>query len=190
MITRIAQSDAALRPAEIGQHIGVTPTAIAALCPAVEVRALAAVVNHAVDGARAAKGPTLRGEDLPARGAFARFGFELPRVVGIEEHLDETTRHMNERVTVGRTCFQHAHGCARIFGQAVREHRSRGAAANDDVIKDLTGWFPGHFLTCLPIVAGHPKLASISNPRRPAEGAPTEGLGGNAWNMSATLRAI
>ncbi len=40
---------ALLHPAEIGQHVGIAPAAIAALGPMVEVSRLAAVPDHAVD---------------------------------------------------------------------------------------------------------------------------------------------
>jgi hypothetical protein len=59
----VSDSDPPLGALVVGQHIDIAPAAIAALRPTVEVGALAAVVDHAVDRAGAAERPALRGGD-------------------------------------------------------------------------------------------------------------------------------
>ena len=75
----VADADAPLGALEIGQHVDIAPAAIAALRPIVEIRALAAVVDHAVDRTRPAQRAALRGGDArgrrcprPARSGTAR----------------------------------------------------------------------------------------------------------------------
>ncbi len=93
---------------EVRQHVGVAPAAVAALRPGVEIGALAAIVDHAVERARSAEHASLRGRDAPPAAAGGRLGGELPRVGGVEQHLDEAGRHVDERMPVRRPGFQHA----------------------------------------------------------------------------------
>ena len=75
----IADADPPLGALEIRQHVDIAPAAVAALRPVVEIRALAAIVDHAVDRARPAQRAALRGGDArgrrcprPARSGTAR----------------------------------------------------------------------------------------------------------------------
>ncbi len=131
----VGQADAPFAALEIGQDVRVAPAAIAALRPMVEIRGLAAIVDHAVDGTAAAQRAALRGEDLPAAAAFARFGLELPRVFRIEQHLDEAGGHMDVGVIVGRAGFQDADLDPRILRQAPGQHRPGRPRADDHVVK-------------------------------------------------------
>ena len=53
--TLIAERDAALAAHEIRQHICIAPSMIAQFCPAIEVTALPAHIQHAVDRAASAQ---------------------------------------------------------------------------------------------------------------------------------------
>src|SRR5215469_4423349 len=59
-IASVVCSDSPLGSLEIRQHLDVAPTAIAALCPTVEVIGTTPVVVHPVDGGRAAERLALR----------------------------------------------------------------------------------------------------------------------------------
>src|SRR5581483_5847586 len=65
---RVTGSDTPLHATEIGKYVGIAPAAISLLRPRVEVHALAAVVDMAVDGARPAERLAARGENAPAAG--------------------------------------------------------------------------------------------------------------------------
>src|SRR6185312_15600165 len=64
----VGDADAAFGALEIGQDVHVAPATVAALRPVVEIRALPAIVDHAVDRAGAAQRAALRGGDLSAAG--------------------------------------------------------------------------------------------------------------------------
>ena len=131
----IGDADPPLGALVVGQHVDIAPAAIAALRPTVEVGALAAVVDHAVDRAGPAERAALRGGDCPTAAALGRLGLELPGEVRVEQHLDEAGRHVDVGMPIRRAGFQHADRRARLLGQPVRQHRAGGAAADDDVVE-------------------------------------------------------
>src|SRR6202035_2793346 len=68
----LALADPALHPLEIRQHVRITPTAIAELRPGVEILALAAVVDVAIDRGGAAERLAARRVDAAAAGPRTR----------------------------------------------------------------------------------------------------------------------
>src|SRR5262249_7936863 len=62
-IEGVTVADPPLEPLEIGQEVGVAPTRVAALRPAVEIVGLTAVDDHAVDRARSANRAADRHDD-------------------------------------------------------------------------------------------------------------------------------
>ncbi len=131
----ITLAEPPLHAAEIGKHVGITPAAVAHLRPGIEVHALAAVVDVAVDGARPAERLAARGRDAPAAGPFARLHLVEPVHARIRVGLDEAGRNMDERVPVARARFQHENGGIRVLAQPVGQHAARRSGADNHVVK-------------------------------------------------------
>ena len=106
---RIAVADAPFHAAEIGEHVGVAPAAIAELRPGVEVHGLAAIVDVAVDGAGAAERLAARGEDAPPARPRARLHAVEPVHARIVVGLDEAGGDVDVGVPVARARLEHAH---------------------------------------------------------------------------------
>ena len=116
----VAVADPSLRPLEIGQDVLIAPAAIAHLRPAVEVEALAAIVDVAVNRAGATEDLAARRMDAPA-GRSRRWLRLVEPVHGrIHQSLHETGRDVDERVVVARPGFEHAHRRALVFAQPAR----------------------------------------------------------------------
>ena len=132
----IADADTPLGALEIRQYIDITPAAIATLQPGVEIRALAMVVDHAVDRARTAQRSRLRRCDRPASRACGPFCLEQPSVLRVVLYFYETGQHVNEWhvnewMPARRPTLQYTVRRARFFGQTLGQHRSRGTAAHN-----------------------------------------------------------
>src|SRR6218665_3755716 len=104
----IVPAGAALGALEIRQHLGIAPPGVAEAGPVVVVRRQAAVVNQAVDRAGAAERAPLRHRDAPAVGPCRSFSLKRPGEARVEQHPDEAGRNVQERVPVGRPCFEQA----------------------------------------------------------------------------------
>ena len=147
---RVAVAQAPLHAPEVGQHVGVAPAAVAELRPGVEVHALAAVVDVAVDRAGAAERLAARGEDAPAAGPFAGLHAVEPVHAGVVEGLDEAGGYVDERMPVARPGLEHEHGGRAVLAQAVGQHAARRARADDHVVEGFhprsprssLGWIP------------------------------------------------
>ena len=123
--------------AEVGKHVGIAPAAIAALCPAVEVETLAAIVDVAVDRAGATQRLAARCGDRPAAGPFARLGLVEPVHLGIDQRVHEAGRDMDEGMPVAWTGFQYADRDVGILAQPAGQHAARRAGAHDHVVETL-----------------------------------------------------
>ena len=91
----VALADPPLQPLEIGQHVRIAPAAIAELRPGVEILALAAIVDVAVDRGRAAQRLAARRVDAAAAGPRARLLLVGPVDALHVERLDEAGRQMD-----------------------------------------------------------------------------------------------
>ena len=160
-VVAVDAADAPLRALEVGQDVGVAPAAVAGLRPGVEVGGVAAIVDHAVDGARPAERAALRYEDGAVGGAGAGLRLELPGDARVEQDLDDAARNADHGVGVLRPGLQKADGNGGVFGQAIGEHAARGPGADDHVV-ELVRVRPNHArvsLSRLSFVGSHdPKV--------------------------------
>ncbi|KTT54467.1 hypothetical protein SB7C_12330, partial [Staphylococcus epidermidis] len=78
-----------LRALELGQHVGVAPAGIAERSPVVVVGAMAADVDHGIDGRRAAEALAARLIADAAVQAFLRHRVERPVVELAREHQND-----------------------------------------------------------------------------------------------------
>ena len=147
----LALADASLQPLEVGQHVGIAPAPIADLRPGIEVAALAAIIDVAVDRRGAAERLAARREDAAAGGVLARLLRITPVDARVIECLDETGRQMNVRMPVGGTGLEHANACGRVFAQAVGENAAGRAGADDHIVERV------HRLPFVPrpVLSGH-----------------------------------
>src|SRR5262249_171575 len=108
--------------------------------PAVEVLALAADVDQAVDGRGAAEHFAARCENAPAVQRRLGLGLVGPVDVGAREELAVAERDVNPGIGVARPGLEQQYGDLRVRGEAIREHAARGARAYDDVVKNQSTW--------------------------------------------------
>ncbi len=131
----LALADAPLQPLEIGQHIRIAPAAIAELRPGVEILALAAVVDVAVDRGRAAERLAARRVDAAAAGPGPRLLLVGPVDAFHVKGFDESRRQMDVGMPVLRPRFEHADRGGGILAQPVGQHPAGGSRADDHVIE-------------------------------------------------------
>ena len=134
---RIAVADASLHAAEIGEHVGVAPAAVAELRPGVEVHGLAAVVDVAVDRARPAQRLAARGEDAPPARPGARLHAVEPVHARIAVGLDEAGGDVDVGMPVAPTRLEHAHGRCTVRSEPVGQHATGRSRAHDHVVIGL-----------------------------------------------------
>ncbi len=147
----VALADAPLQPLEIGQHVRIAPAAVAELRPGVEILALAAIIDMAVDRGRAAERLAARRVDAAAAGPGTRLLLVGPVHALHMEGLDEAGRQMDVRMPVPRPGFEHADAGAGIFAQPVGEHATRRAGADNHIIESIHEMLSGGlFLTRFP----------------------------------------
>ena len=139
---RLAVAEPPLHALEVGEHVGVAPAAVAELRPGVEVHALAAIVDVAVDGAGAAERLAARGEDAPPAGPFARLHAVEPVHTPVVEGLDEAGRQVDEGMPVAGPGFEHKHGRGSVLAQAVGQHAAGRTGADDHVVEGFHPRFP------------------------------------------------
>src|SRR3984957_17958118 len=107
----VARADALFESFEIRQDVRIAPATVAELRPGVEVLALAAVVDVAVDRGRAAERLAARRVDAATAGPWTWLLLIAPTDAAHVEGLDEAGRQMNIRVPVARTGLEHADFC-------------------------------------------------------------------------------
>src|SRR5262249_1840775 len=106
----VAVADSLLGPAEVGQHLGEAPAAVAALRPAVEVGGLAAVVDVAVDRARAAQRLALGAEQLAAGRPLVALDHQAPGDARAHQRFHEAGRDVDVGIPVAAPGLQQADG--------------------------------------------------------------------------------
>ncbi len=134
VIAGVGRADLALALPEIGQHIVVAPAAIAGFGPGIEIAALAAVVNVAVDRTGATQGLAAcmgNGASVQARAGDTRIHPVDRRVAQGVEHA---RGNVDEGVAIRRPGFKHAHAVFAVFGKAPGHHTTGGAGTDDDVV--------------------------------------------------------
>src|SRR6266403_2071247 len=123
-----------LRLLEVRQEIVEPP---ARDRPAVEVLALAADIDQAVDRGGAAENFAARREDAPV--VQRRLGLRLVRSVevGAREQLAVAERHVDPEVGVARPGLEKKDAAAAACGEAVGEDAARRPCPDDDVIERI-----------------------------------------------------
>ena len=122
-----------LGPPEVGQHIVVSPTTVARLCPGVVVAAVAPDVDHGVDAAA----PAQHFPAWPVQPAPVQVRLRLCLVVPVErrlEQLGKRRRNADLLGGVGVARFEQQHLTARVFAQAVRHDAPRRTRAHNHEI--------------------------------------------------------
>ncbi len=134
----IAAFGARLGTAEIRQHRGIVPARGALRLPALEVLRVAAHVNEAIDGGRAAEHLAARCMEAASAEPRFRFGVVTP-VVLRHAHRDRKRRgHLHEDRAVGTTVLEQEDRVLAVFREPVRQHAARGSCSHDDVVKRLS----------------------------------------------------
>ena len=120
---------------EIGQHVVIAPAGIAALAPAIVILVLAPHIEQAVDRARTAEHFSARLEHLAAVQSRLRLGLVHPVDGFFLEQFSVAERHVDPEVAVLRSGLQQQHGVLAVGAQAIGEHTSGRAGADDDVVE-------------------------------------------------------
>jgi len=120
---------------EVGQHVGVAPALVAQRSPVVVVGAVAAHIDHRVDGAGPAEGPAARLVALPAVQSGLRHRLVGPVEVAGRHRTQKSRRDVDQRRAVRRPCLQQAHRSRGVGAEPVGQHATGRTAANDDVIE-------------------------------------------------------
>src|SRR5436305_11863440 len=120
---------------EVGQDVGEAPAGIAELPPVIVILVLAANVKQAVDRARSTEHFAARLDDLPVVQLRLRLGFVEPIDLGIVEQLAVAERDVDPHVAVMAAGLEQQDAIPAGFGQAVGEHATGGAGADDNVIE-------------------------------------------------------
>ncbi len=125
---------------EIGQHVGERPAFATHLPPAIVIARVAADIDHAVDGRRAAPAAAARPiEPAPVQMLLA-FGVEIPIVrIAFAEQRRNAGRHVDHERLVAPARLDQQHLDGGIGRQPVRQHAPRAPRAHDDVIECFHG---------------------------------------------------
>ena len=133
----VGLADPPFAPAEVGQHVGIAPAAVAALGPAVEIEPLAAIVDMAVDRARPAQGLAARGGDGAPAGPFAGLGLVEPVHPRIDQGVHEAGRDMDEGVPVPRPRLEDADRDVLVLAQPGSQYAAGRSRADDDIVESF-----------------------------------------------------
>ncbi|MNS87473.1 hypothetical protein D3C72_1214200 [compost metagenome] len=143
---------AVLHALEVRQHIRIGPAMRAKLFPAVEILRVAAHVNEAVDGGRAADYLAARGGDT----TVVEIGFglgEITPIVALHAHRPrECGGHLDKGAEIGTACLDDDDRITTVFRQAIGDGGACGARTDDDVIclHDLCSLSMAHVRVGLP----------------------------------------
>jgi hypothetical protein len=125
------------RSPEIRQHVLEAPASIAELPPMVEILALAANIEQAVDRARPAQHFAARLDEPAVAHVGLRLGRIKPVHTGIVEQLAVAERNVNPDVAVAPAGFQEQHAVAARGGQPVGENAAGRTGADHDIVERL-----------------------------------------------------
>ncbi|MNO86581.1 hypothetical protein D3C76_779850 [compost metagenome] len=121
--------------AEVWQDVVERPARIAQCFPVIEVGAVTAYIDHAVDRAAATQGlaPWLIA-DAPVQPGL-RHGIERPIDMPCGQDRRDADRGMNQRRPVLWPGFEQAYSHARVGAEAVGQDTAGGAGTDDDVVE-------------------------------------------------------
>ena len=121
--------------AEVRQHVAPAPTRVAQRGPMVVVGAVAARVDHRVDGARAAQHLAARLVGAAAVESRLRHGVEFPVGLPGLGQQGEAGGAMDQHAAIRRPCFDQCDPHLRVFTEARRQYAPGRAATDDDVVE-------------------------------------------------------
>src|SRR6185437_14100299 len=124
--------------AEVGEDVLVAPACGARVRPFVEVTRMAAEVGHSVDGAAAAQYPAARQWNASIVEMSLGYRFVAPADGGIADRGRYRRGDPHQESLVGRTGLYQANTDGLIGRQPVREHASRAARTDDQVIETFS----------------------------------------------------
>jgi len=127
----------AFRPPEIGQDILPGPSFASQLTPVIEVRGMAAQIDHVVDRAGAADGAAAREIDLPVVKFGLRRGSKSPIVLCVDQG-PEFCRRANAGIAGRPAGFKQQNRQIRIFRESGRNDTPGRARADHNEIKFLS----------------------------------------------------
>jgi len=134
-VMRVGTALLVLGAAEVGEHVVIRPAGVAELAPQIEILALATDVDQPVDRARPAQHLAARPRQASAGELGLRLGLELPGDLRMIDIAVEAGRDVDPRVAVPAARFKEQHPGRRGRTQAVRQHASGRARADNDVIE-------------------------------------------------------
>ena len=120
--------------AKVRQHIIESPSRIAQSRPFVEILALPAYVDQAIDRTGTAEHLAARGEHTPASQLGFRLGLIHPVHLRFGEQLAVTDRHMDPRISIGWAGLEQQNGMAPVFTEPVGKNATGRSGPNDDVV--------------------------------------------------------
>ena len=124
-VIRISAVQMTLCAFKVRQYVCIAPPRQSRLGPAVVVVGVAADVDHAVDGRRAAEHPPPRMREAPAVEVGLRIRHIVPvEAVGTQQAAD-CRRHRNSPAAVFRACLEQQYARFPIFREPRREHAAR-----------------------------------------------------------------
>ena len=133
------------RALEIGQHVGERPAGIAERRPLIVVGAVAADIDHRVDGGRAAEPLAARLIADAAVEALLRHGVEGPVVDFAGDHQHQRERCRDHPIVVLAAGIQQRHRNVRILRQPSRHRAAARAAAHHHEIECIRHAHPPEF---------------------------------------------
>jgi hypothetical protein len=131
---RVAAAAEGLAGLEVGEDGLIGPAAVAELRPGVVVEGLAAHVEGAVDGTRAADDLAARHRESAALDTVLGLGLETPVVAPVVEELGKTHRQADPEAVVLAAGLQEQDPNRRVLAQAAGKDAAGGAGADDDVV--------------------------------------------------------
>jgi hypothetical protein len=122
---------------KVRQHVAIAPARGALFLPALEILWVAAREHHSVDRRRAAQDLAARRVHPPAAERRLGLGVIAP-VVLVHVHRNRQSRgHLNVERAVRAAVLKHQHGVRAVRAQAIGQHASRGARADDHIVKNF-----------------------------------------------------
>ena len=122
---------------EVGQHIGIGPTARSLLRPAIVIAAMAARVSHHVDRGRSTQDLPAHRLDFAAVHARLGLGVIAPVEHVVFVHLAHAERDVDERIEVAPTRFDQQHARGFVLAQPIGQHAAGRTRTDDHVVVAL-----------------------------------------------------
>ncbi|MPN16200.1 hypothetical protein SDC9_163538 [bioreactor metagenome] len=128
------------RAHKVRKQLGIAPACSAQCGPTVEIRAITAHVDHAVNGRGATQPLATRQRNAASgRPAFG-LGLMAPRIFWVVDHLAPARRHVDQQILVTSTAFEQQDPMSGVFGLPCSEGSTCRACSDDDVVE-----CPRHF---------------------------------------------